>query len=173
MWPSTGLWHSGRIFSVQSCNLSCHHDHLVISCQYHCTFKFKAKSVCWAEYRQLLPCAHPAIMDTLIIRTAAKSQAKINIIIDVWVKYHKILQISPGDYIFQRPFLRGLFLEGLIFGGAYIQRGLSTEGNLRLKINWASLIVGSKFTVFALFYFVFEGNFPVTSPGGLIFGGVI
>ena len=32
------------------------------------------------------------------------------------------------------------------------------------KINWASLIVGSKFTIFALFYFVFEGNFPSTSP---------
>ena len=43
-------------------------------------------------------------------------------------------------------------------------RGLSTEGNLRFKIDWASLIVGSKFTVFALFYFVFEGNFPSTSP---------
>ena len=34
-----------------------------------------------------------------------------------------------------------------------------------------SLIVGSKFTVFALFYFVFEGNFQVQAPGGLIFGG--
>ena len=64
------------------------------------------------------------------------------------------------------------------------------EGNLHFKIDWASLIVGSKFTVFALFYFVFEGNFPSTSPrgayiwrgnltegflryefGGLIFGG--
>ena len=38
------------------------------------------------------------------------------------------------------------------------------EGNLRFKIDWASLIVGSKFTVFALFYFLFEGNFPSTSP---------
>ena len=64
------------------------------------------------------------------------------------------------------------------------------EGNLHFKIDWASLIVGRKFTVFALFYFVFEGNFPSTSPwgayiwrgdltedflryefGGLIFGG--
>ena len=60
----------------------------------------------------------------------------------------------------------GLFLEGLIFGGAYIRRGLSTEGNLRFKIDWDSLKVGSKFTVFALFYFVFEGNFPSTSPWG-------
>ena len=61
---------------------------------------------------------------------------------------------------------------------------------MRFKIDWASLIVGSKFTVFALVYFVFEGNFPSTSPpgayiwkgdltegflryrfGGLIFGG--
>ena len=69
-------------------------------------------------------------------------------------------------------FSKALF-EGLIFGGAYIQRGLSTEGNLRFKIDWASLIVGSKFTVFALFYFVFEGNFQVQAPGGLIFGGAI
>ena len=56
--------------------------------------------------------------------------------------------------------------EGLTFGGAYIRRGLSTEGNLRFKTDWASLIVGSKFTVFALFYFVFEGNFLSTSPRG-------
>ena len=38
------------------------------------------------------------------------------------------------------------------------------EGNQRFKIDWASLIVGSKFAVFALFCFVFEGNFPSTSP---------
>ena len=44
---------------------------------------------------------------------------------------------------------------------------------MRFKIDWASVIVGSKFTVFALFYFVFEVNFPSTSPPGLIFGGTI
>ena len=37
---------------------------------------------------------------------------------------------------------------------------------MRFKIDWASLIVGSEFTVFALFYFVFVGNFPSTSPRG-------
>ena len=47
------------------------------------------------------------------------------------------------------------------------------EGNLRLKIDWASLIVGSKFTVFALFYSAFECNFEVQTSGGLIFGGAI
>ena len=41
------------------------------------------------------------------------------------------------------------------------------EGNLRFKIDWASLIVGRKFTVFPLFYFVLEGNFQVQVPGGL------
>ena len=88
--------------------------------------------------------------------------------------YRKIPKISPGAYIFQRFFLRGL----------------STEANLRFKIEWASLTFGIIFTVLALFYFVFEGNFPSTSPrrayiwrgdltegflryqsGGLIFGG--
>ena len=67
---------------------------------------------------------------------------------------------------------KGLF-EGLIFGGAYIRRGLSMEGNLRFKIEWASLKVGRKFTVLALFYFVFEGNFRVQAPGRLIYGGAI
>ena len=33
-------------------------------------------------------------------------------------KYRKIPKISPGAYIFQRPFLRGI----------YVRRGLSTEG---------------------------------------------
>ena len=33
------------------------------------------------------------------------------------------------------------------------------EGNLRFKIDWASLIVGRKFTVFALFYFYLRAIF--------------
>ena len=45
------------------------------------------------------------------------------------------------------------------------------EGNLRFKIDWAILIVGRKFTVFALFYFVFEGNFQVKAPGGFYMEG--
>ena len=72
--------------------------------------------------------------------------------------YRKIPKISPGAYNFQRPFLRGLYLEGL---------SIDTEGNLRFKIDLASLLVGRKFTVFALFYFVFVGNFQVqASPWG-------
>ena len=38
------------------------------------------------------------------------------------ITYRKIPKISPGAYIFQRPFLRDLFLEGLLFGGAYLMR---------------------------------------------------
>ena len=37
---------------------------------------------------------------------------------------------------------------------------------MRFKIDWASRIVGSKLIVFALLYFVFEGNFPSTSLRG-------
>ena len=38
---------------------------------------------------------------------------------------------------------------------------------MRFKIDWVSLIVGRKFAVFALFYFVLEGIFQVQAPGGL------
>ena len=37
---------------------------------------------------------------------------------------------------------------------------------MRFKTDWVSLIARNKFTVFALFYFVFESNFPSTSPQG-------
>ena len=76
----------------------------------------------------------------------------ISISLPVFLNYRKIPKISPGAYMFWR--------------------GLSTEGNLHFKIDRASLIVGSKFIVYALFYFVFEGNFPSTSPpGGLYLEG--
>ena len=45
------------------------------------------------------------------------------------------------------------------------------EGNLRFKVGWDSLIVGRKFTVFALFYFVCEGKFQVQAPRGLYLDG--
>ena len=37
---------------------------------------------------------------------------------------------------------------------------------MRFKIGWSSDIVGSKFTVLAFFYFVFQENFPSISPRG-------
>ena len=49
---------------------------------------------------------------------------------------------------------------------------------MRFKIDWASLIVEKKVTIFALFYFVFvyKGNFQVQAPppppgGGLYLEG--
>ena len=70
--------------------------------------------------------------------------------------YPKILKISHGAYIFPRLFLKGLFLEGLIFRGKFVFQN---------RLGYPS-IVASKFTVFALFYLAFEGNFPITSPLG-------
>ena len=49
-------------------------------------------------------------------------------------RYHKISKISPGAYIFQRPFLRGLFLEGLIFGGAYLRREICVSKSIGLAL---------------------------------------
>ena len=76
---------------------------------------------------------------------------------NVQIQYCKILKISPGAYIFQKLFWRGL----------------STERNLRFKIDLASLIVGGKFTVSALFSLYLRTIFHFKAPGGLIFGGAI
>ena len=72
-------------------------------------------------------------------------------------QYRKILKISPRAYIFQRPFLRGL----------------STEENLCFKIDWASFIVGRKFTSFLCFTVYLRAISKYKPPGELIFGGAI
>ena len=51
-----------------------------------------------------------------------------------FLKYRKIPKISPGAYIFQRPFLSGLFLEGLIFGGAYVRREICVSKSIGLAL---------------------------------------
>ena len=87
---------------------------------------------------------------------------------NLFLIYHKNPENKPQGLYFSKA-----LFEGFIFGEAYIWRGLSTEGNLGFTIDWASLIVGKKFTVFALFCFVFEGNFKVQALGGLTCGGAI
>ena len=83
-------------------------------------------------------------------------------------KYRKIPKISPGAYIFQRPFLRGLFLEVLIFGGAYLRKEICVskliELALYLEVNLPFLLC---FTLYL------RAIFQVQAPRGLIFGGVI
>ena len=81
------------------------------------------------------------------------------------VLYRKIPKISPGAYIYQRPFLRGLFLEGLIFGGAYLRREIcvskSIELALQLKGNLLFLLC---FTLYL------RAISKYKSPGRLIIG---
>ena len=48
--------------------------------------------------------------------------------------YCKIPKISPGAYNFQRSFLRGLFLEGLIFGRAYLRREICVSKSVGVPL---------------------------------------
>ena len=48
--------------------------------------------------------------------------------------YRNIPTISPGAYIFQRPFLRGLVLEELIFGGASLLREICVYKSIGLAL---------------------------------------
>ena len=83
-------------------------------------------------------------------------------------KYRKIPKISPGAYIFQRPFLRGLILEGLIFGGAYLRREICVSKSIGLTLE---LEVNLPFSLCFTLYL--RAIFQVQAPGGLIFGGAI
>ena len=71
-------------------------------------------------------------------------------------------QIGPGAYIFQRPFLRGLFFEGLIFGGAYLRREICVSKSIGLACS------GKEIYHFCFVLLCIRGQIPSTSsPGGL------
>ena len=81
-------------------------------------------------------------------------------------KYRKIPKRSPGADIFQRPFLRVLFLEGLIFGGAYLRREIWVYKSIGLALYFeVNLPFLGCFTLYL------RAIFQVQAPGGLIHGG--
>ena len=88
----------------------------------------------------------------------AKSEALVNIYSLHERKYRKILKINPGAYIFQRPFLRSLFLEGLIFGKAYLRREIVFQNRLSQPFSWKEIYR------FCFVLLCILGQFPSTSP---------
>ena len=82
--------------------------------------------------------------------------------------YRKIPKISPGAYNFQRPILSGLFLEGLIFRAACLQREICVSNSIGL-----ALLLEVNLSFFLCFTLYLRAIFQVQAPGGLIFGGVI
>ena len=48
--------------------------------------------------------------------------------------YRKTPIISPGAYIFERPFWRSLFLEGLIYGGKF-----ASQNRLGYPYSWKKI----------------------------------
>ena len=62
----------------------------------------------------------------------------------------------PGAYIFQRAFLRSLFLEGLIFGGAYLWREIWISKSIVQLYSWKE---------------IYPFCFVLLCIWGLVFGG--
>ena len=77
--------------------------------------------------------------------------------------YRKIPKISPRAFIFQRPFLRGLFLEGLIFGGAYVRREICVSKSIGLACS------GKEIYHFCFVLLYIRGQIPSTTPRGAYF----
>ena len=73
-----------------------------------------------------------------------------------------------GGFYFQRPFLRGLFLERLIFGGAYLRREICVSKSIELALQFE---VNLPFLLCSTLYL--RAIFQVQDLGGLIFGGAI
>ena len=76
------------------------------------------------------------------------------------VQYRKIPKISPGAYIFQRPFLRGLLLEGPIFGGAYVRREICVIKSIGLACS------GKEIYHLCFVLLCIRGQIPSTRPPG-------
>ena len=74
--------------------------------------------------------------------------------------YRKIPKISPGAYIFQRPFLTGLFLERLVFEGTYVRREICNSKSIRLACR------GKEIYHFCIVLLCIQGQIPGTSPPG-------
>ena len=82
------------------------------------------------------------------------------------LKYRKIPKISPGAYIFRRPSSRDLFLEGLIFGGAYLRREICV-----LKLIGLALHLEVNLPFLFCFTLYLRAIFQVQAPGGLYLEG--
>ena len=76
------------------------------------------------------------------------------------MNYHKIPKISRGAYIFQS-----------LFRGAYIWRGLCTEGNLCFKIVWASLLLEGNVPFLLCLTLYLRANSMSKAAGGYIWRG--
>ena len=69
--------------------------------------------------------------------------------------YRKIPKISPGAYIFHRPFLRGLFLDGLIYGGKF-----ASQNRFGYPYSWKQIYR------FCFFLLCIGGQFAKYKPAG-------
>ena len=83
---------------------------------------------------------------------------KTILISSYFLTYRRVPKVSPRAYIFQRPFLRGLFLEGLIFGGAYVRREICVSKSIGLACS------GKEIYHFCFVLLCIREQIPCTSP---------
>ena len=84
----------------------------------------------------------------------------VSAFVSLFVDYRKIPKISPRGYIFQRQFWGDLFLEGFIFGGAYVRREICDPKSIGLACS------GKEIYHFRFVLLCIRGKIPSTSPAG-------
>ena len=112
--------------------------------------------------RQILPVNQNLSSKQFLLAKFQLVSCKLSLAMIWQMAYRKIPKISPGAYIFQRPFLRGLFSKGLIFGGAYLWREIYVSKSIGLVIQ---LEVNLQFLLCFTLYL--RAIFQVQAPRGL------
>ena len=107
-WKFPGLWNPDSKIDTDHAELS-HNDLLfLISWMRKSSVERSLEHLKWTTNAMCTKCCL-ASNDNIYFRRLINGEA-----------HHKIPKISPGASIFQRPFLRGLFLEGLIYRGKFV-----------------------------------------------------
>ena len=124
----------------------------------------KQQAMCTRKHMgRFFPCPSPST-GILTVRRGYSEVATSNFLVTwSYTAYRKIPKISPGAYIFPRPFLRGLFLERPIFGGACVRREIYVSKSVGLPCS------GKEIYHFCFVLLCIRGQIPSTSPPGDLF----
>ena len=86
-----------------------HSNRILLVCDLYCCSKHNLSTILIANVE------NPACFVTLTF----SFKTLFTVFVYFFSIYRKISKISPGAYIFQRPFSRGLLLEGLMYVGKF------------------------------------------------------
>lgn len=97
----------------------------------------------WVDIVSSSPCTE-GLLSQFLLRWKLACSLSLHITL-------KFRKQAPGAYIFQRPFLRVILLEGLTLGGAYTRKEICVTKWIGLAYGWREIYVSLYYFCFLLF----------------------